>query len=63
MIWMKARRAVALSLSALTLGGLLAAPITAHAEDKGKIIIGPPIIIDDPQKPAPPPKPPKKEKK
>lgn len=56
MIWTKTRRALSASLAAVMLGGLLAAPVTAHAEDgkakkkgdSGTIIVGPPIITNDP---------------
>ena len=58
MIWTKTRRALSASLAVALLGGVLAAPVTAHADDKskkGKIIVGDPIITNDPP-PAPPPK-------
>lgn len=65
MIWIHTRRALGASLAALMLGGLLSAPIAAHAQDgkgkKGKIIVEKPIITQDPP-PAPAP-PPKKDKK
>lgn len=57
MNWMKTRRALSAVLATLTLGGLLAAPITAHAQDgkgknkkgdSGQIIVGAPIITNDP---------------
>lgn len=71
MIWIKIRRALAPTLSALMLGSLLAAPITAHADGKdGKkkeptvpIRIDPPVIVHDPQPANPPPPPPKKKEK
>lgn len=71
MICTHIRRSLALSLAGLMLAGLMAAPVTAHAQDaKGKkkgdtgtVVIGTPIITDDPTRPTPPPKPPKKEKK
>lgn len=66
--WKKGCRAAAVAVAALAMGGLMAAPITAHA-DSGKggkkdgkggqipIVIGPATIVKDP-----PSNPPKKKK-